>query len=189
MRWHDLFADLEGRARSLERAEQAVEVADRTRAEIGQVTLMNRLRAAVGHPAVLLVTGSGWVTGQVTSLGADWVLLTAAEEVIVPVEAVLAARELQPQAVSPAGVGVVAGRLTLASALRAVAVDRAAVSIVLTDGTVLTGTPDRVGGDWFDVAVHAIGDAPRHGAVTSRMTVSYRHLAQVRRRTGGWDAS
>ncbi|MGI8578714.1 MAG: hypothetical protein ACR2KG_12565 [Nocardioidaceae bacterium] len=188
MRWHDLFADLEAQASSLERAEQETEVADRTRAELGQVSLINRLRAVVEQPAALLVTGSGWISGEVSALGADWILLRTPEELIVRSAAVMAARELPPRSVSPHGVGVVAGRLTLASALRAVAIDRAAVTIVLTDGSELTGTPDRVGADWLDVALHDVGDAPRRSAVRSRMTVSYQHLASVRRRTSGWEA-
>lgn len=59
MRWQDLFADLEGQAGALEWAEIDAEVADRTRGEIAQVTLLNRIRAQVGQHIALTTSGAG----------------------------------------------------------------------------------------------------------------------------------
>ena len=56
MRWEDLFDDLEGQAESLQRVERDAEVADRTRAEVGQLTLMSRLRSNEGREIALRLT-------------------------------------------------------------------------------------------------------------------------------------
>lgn len=186
MRWQELFADLESRARSLERADQDAEIAERTRAEIGQVTLLNRLRAQVGGPVRLTLSGQQTVRGRLDQVGADWLLLASPTETIVSMSAVTSVTDLPLTAVSPEGVGAVASRITLASALRAVAVDRAAVTVRLRDTSTLTGTPDRVGADFFDLAVHDLSDVPRSSSVRTRVTIGYRALAFVQRANPGW---
>ncbi|MDX6296176.1 MAG: hypothetical protein QOI51_33, partial [Nocardioidaceae bacterium] len=135
MRWSELFDDLEARADSLARAERETEVADRTRAEIGRLTLLNRLRSGVGRELSLRVLGCGAVIGTLERVGTDWLLLTCPQEIVVPVAAVATVVDLPWESVSPEGVGAVTSRLTLASAMRALAVDRARVVVVLRDGT------------------------------------------------------
>ncbi len=88
MRWEDLFDDLEGQAESLERAEREAEVADRTRSEVGQLTLMGRLRSNEGREISLRLTGGASLSGTLVRLGADWMLLTCPREVVVPLAAV-----------------------------------------------------------------------------------------------------
>ncbi len=187
MRWQELFADLEGQARSLEQADQRSEVAERTRAEVGQISLINRLRAHVSRPVTLMVVGAGDITGQLRRVGADWLLVAAPDEVIVPLSAVSAAADLPPAAVSPEGVGVVASRLGLGSVLRAVARDRGSVALHLRDSVVVVGTPDRVGFDFLDLAVHEPGEVPRPSGVRTRLTVRFDAIAAVRRHHTGWE--
>lgn len=186
MRWSELFDDLEGRADSLVRAERETEVADRTRAEIGRLTMLNRLRSRVGGELSLRVLGCGTVIGRLERMGTDWLLLTCPQEVVVPVAAVTTVVNLPWASVSSEVVGSVASRLTLASAMRALAVDRAKVVVVLRDGTSFSGTPDRVGGDFFDIAVHQVDAAPRAAAVTMRATIAYEAIGKVVREAGGW---
>jgi uncharacterized membrane protein len=75
MRWQDLFADLESQAEALERAERDAEVADRSRAEQAMVALTARLAAACGMPLALRVTGVGEISGELETVGQDWLLL------------------------------------------------------------------------------------------------------------------
>ncbi|MBA3232334.1 MAG: hypothetical protein H0T17_00050, partial [Propionibacteriales bacterium] len=75
MRWERLFDDLEGQARALEDAERESEILDRTRGELAQVLLVNRLRAQLGERVQLQVSGVGPLAGILTRLGTDWLLL------------------------------------------------------------------------------------------------------------------
>lgn len=181
MRWHDLFADLEGQAAAVEKAELDAEVADRTRAELGQLTLLNRLRAQLDEPVALSVSGVGLLRGRLTQVGANWLLLSAPVEVVVPASAITAVSDLPLAAVSPDGVGHIASRIKMSSALRAIAVDRCAVTVQTRGGEVFTGTPDTVGADFVDLAVHDLGEAPRRSAVRGRLTVSFDTIGAVRR--------
>jgi hypothetical protein len=63
MRWTYLFADLESQAAGLAGAERQGEVAERTRIETGRLTLVGRLRGAVGHPLALRCAGVGPCNG------------------------------------------------------------------------------------------------------------------------------
>src|SRR3954452_17255126 len=120
MRWTELFDDLEGEASALQRAERNSEVADRTRAEVGRLTLLNRLRSSTGREVSLFLTGTGHVSGLLERVGVDWLLLTGGQDVLVPMAAVAFVADLPHESVSPAAVGAVASRLTFSSALRVI---------------------------------------------------------------------
>lgn len=186
MRWEQLFGDLEGQAQAWQDAELDAEILDRTRGEVSRLLLANRLRAQVGGRVQLQVGGAGSVTGVLSRLGADWLLLCDPADVVVPLDAVHVVADLALEAVSPAGVGHVEARLPLTAALRAIAVDRCPVRVTLRDGTQLTGTPSRVGHDFVDLARHDLGDRAREAAVQGQATVSFGALAMVRRLDAGW---
>jgi hypothetical protein len=187
MRWQELFADLEAHVVSMERADDAGEIAERTRGEVAQVLLLNRLRANVACRLTVWVEGAGELTGQLQRVGADWFLLASTDEVIVSVAALLGVVNLPAAAVSSGGVDVVGSRIRLTSVLRAVAKDRSAVRIVLRQGTAVAGTVERVGADFVDVAVHDLDQAPRADQVRSRVTISLASVACVRRQPSGWE--
>lgn len=182
MRWEALFADLEGQAEELAAAELRAEVADRTRREHGLLHLADRLRAAEGHPLAVSVWGAGVVHGRLVDAGSDWLLLeeTGLRDVLVPAAAVLGVAGLGARAQLPGSEGEVGRRLDLRWALRALARDRAGVSVVLRDGSTLTGTLDRVGADHVDVAEHAPGEARRAAAVRQVRVVPLGGLALLR---------
>ncbi len=186
MRWQELFADLEQQAWSLDREDLDAEVADRTRAEVARLTLMGRLRAAMEVEVRLLLVGGHSVGGRIERLGADWLLVASPAERLVPLAAICSIEGLPSGAVSPDAVPAVAERLPLVVALRALAVDRAAVRFELVDGRAVAGTPDRVGADFVDVAVHDVGEAPRRASVRSRTTIRTAAIAVVSRETSGW---
>src|SRR5262245_6649890 len=104
MRWEELFTDLEGQARALEREELVAEVAERTRGEFGQVSVVTRLRAHVGSPLELDVEGVGRVSGELVRVGPDCLLMDSetggAAEILVVTAAVMSLRTLAPGAVS-----------------------------------------------------------------------------------------
>jgi hypothetical protein len=186
MRWEDLFDDLEGQAEFMERAERDAEVADRTRSEVGQVTLISRLRSNEGREVSLRLMGGPAISGTLLRLGVDWMLLTCPREVVVPLAGIATVANLPWDSVSPHGVGAVASRLTLSTVLRAMAVQRARITVMLSDQSTVSGTPDRVGRDFLDLAVHHGDEAPRAAAVSMRVTVPYGAISAVMRDQGSW---
>jgi hypothetical protein len=183
MRWDDLFRDLEAQLEAAETSELAAEVADRTRREIATVALLERARAAVGHPVRLQLWGSGAVAGMLLEVGVDWLLLRDAvgHDVLVSWGSVLGVTGLGVASASPDEVGVVFRRLGLGSALRAIARDRDPVAVTLVDGSLVTGTIDRVGMDFVEVGEHPVGEQRRTAEVTAVRTLAFAGLATVTR--------
>jgi hypothetical protein len=189
MRWDDLFADLEGRARALAEEELRAEIVDRTRGETAQVQLVNRLRAHLGARVAVQVVGAGEVVGTLRRVAADHLLLdlpaaSAETEALLVTEAVLSLAGLAPGAVAPEAVGLVESRLGLASMLRGITADRSVVSVTTRDGRQRHGTLARVGADWADLLEHAPDDVPRADRVARRVTLPFAALALVRRGPG-----
>lgn len=180
MRWSQLFADLESQADALAAAELDGEVAERTRIETGRLTLVDRLRAAHGHPVELRCAGVGRLAGRLDRIGPDWLLVAerAGSEILVPFRSVLSVVGLGRRSVLP---GPAAVALGLRSVLRGVARDRAPVRVVLSDGVPVDGTVDRVGADYLEVAEHPAGEPRRAGAVIRVRTVPFSGLGAVRR--------
>jgi hypothetical protein len=183
MRWDALFADLEAQAESLEQAERAAEVQERTRSEIGALTLVDRLRPALGSTIRLRTAGAGAIAGRLDRLGPDWLLLQqdGGREVLVRLGAVTGIGGLGRASTVPGTVDVLTARLGLWFVLRRIARDRSAVSLQLSDGTSLAATLDRVGADFVEAAVHAPGEARRAAAVRDVLVVPMSALVAVRR--------
>jgi len=183
VRWDDLFDDLEAQLAELEHADDAGEIAERARAEVSKFRLVDRLRPAFGHRIAVTLIGGHRVEGTVTSVGQAWMLVREdrGPEVLLPYLAVASVSGLGSLTAVPGSEGKVAARLTIGHALRVIARDRAAVVVGLADGTLLTGTLDRVGADFFEMAEHPVDEARRPGAVAGVRTVTYSGLALVRR--------
>lgn len=182
MRWEALFADLEGEFAAAQAADLDVEVRDRARREVATLRLLDRLRSAEGHEVSLHLAGAGAVRGRLAALGAGWVLVaeTAGLEALVPLAAVLSVTGLGALSATPGSEGQVAARLDLGYALRGLSRRREQVALVLTDGTVVHGTIDRVGADFVEVAEHPAGEARRPAAVRAVRTLPLAALALVR---------
>jgi small nuclear ribonucleoprotein (snRNP)-like protein len=160
MRWEDLFADLEQQWDALAEGERQAEIAERTRAEFAQLTLVDRLRGSEGREVRVRTRGGQDAEGRLGRVGADFLLLVLPRcECVLPLSAVSAVTGLGDASVPESAAGAVRARLGLGSVLRRVATDRSQVSLVTSDGAVLNGTLQRVGSDFVEMAVHEPGDA------------------------------
>jgi hypothetical protein len=180
VRWERLFADLEAQYDAAADAEFSGEVADRSRREIALVPLVDRLRSTDGLVQVG-AAGCEPMEGAVASCGPDWLLLMtdANVETLVPIVAIAWVRGLNPHAESERS--VVAARLDLRYALRGLARDRAEVTVTIRTGERFTGTIDRVGADFVELAEHPLGEPRRAGAVRSTRAVPFTALSCLRR--------
>ena len=160
MRWDALFADLEAAAAGEWLRERDAEIAERTRAELGRVRLVDRLRAvadrgsAGDHADVTVrVFGAGTLRGAVTRVTDEWFLLeTPAYEWVVAIDAVLGLRGLPPAARTPESQSAVSAGLGWGAAWRVLARDRTSVHVVRRDGEAVAGVPGRVGHDFVELS-------------------------------------
>lgn len=182
MRWEELFADLGAQLSAAEAADLVAEVADRTRHEVGRLRLVDRLRPALGAELSLHAAGLGTVRGRLLDAGTDWLLLQeqGSAELLLPTASVLALAGLGGPAEVPHSEGQVARRLDLRWALKGLVRSRSGVQLVLSDGSVLTGTLDRVGADHVDLAEHAPGEPRRPAAVRQVRLVPLTAVSAVR---------
>ncbi len=183
VRWESLFADLDAQMEELEAAELASEVADRTRREIARFRLVDRLRPAFGHPVTVFTFGGGKLAGRVGGVGSDWLLVAEdfRVEALVPLDAITGITGLGGLTASPGSEGKVAAKLTLGYALRGIARDRSPVLVALRDGTGVTGTIDRVGADFLEMAEHGPAEIRRTRDIRGIRTVPFAGIAFVRR--------
>ncbi|KQS73388.1 hypothetical protein [Modestobacter sp. Leaf380] len=167
MRWEQLFADLEARFDVEEQAAVQASAGSRARAEAGGVLLVDRLRGAVGHPVLLTCRGAGDLRGRLADVGVDWLLLVDDQrrDVLVARSAVRAVAGPGRETGPGEDDGPVARAWDLRRSVRALARDRAPVRCLLDEGTVLTGTVDRVGADFLELAEHPLDQARRRSAV------------------------
>ncbi|HET6986359.1 MAG TPA: hypothetical protein VFI00_07070 [Kribbella sp.] len=182
MRWDALFADLESQFEALQEGDLYGEVADRVRAEVGKITVLDRLRGAVDTVVRVELIDAEPVHGMVTRVGKDCLLIETEryEEWLIPVAALVAVHRLGPWA-EPA-VGAVEGKLGLAHLLRGIARDRSPVTLFCSGGGPVTGTIDRVGADFLELAEHPL-DAPRRRTeVYNQRLVPTQALRALRRR-------
>jgi hypothetical protein len=189
MRWQQLFADLQAQFEAEETAVDRAESASRARAEVGAVGIADRLRGAVGNPVTLGCGRAGLVGGTLVEVGPDWLLVEddGARTCLVALSAVRSVAGLGRRTAAAEPAGPVRGRLDLRRALRGLARDRSAVQVVLDDGSVLSGTLDRVGADYVELAEHPT-DLPRRAeAVQGVRAVLIAGIAAVRTVTAALD--
>ncbi|SDO16176.1 hypothetical protein SAMN05660199_01399 [Klenkia soli] len=181
MRWEQLFADLDAAFEAEEAADERAAAGSRARAETGAVRWVDRLRGALGHPVRVGCRGAGSVTGRLLDVGPDWLLLAddRGREVLVAAGAVRVVGGLGATTAAAVEEGAVARSWDLRRAVRGLARDRAPVQCRLDDGTVLTGTIDRVGADFLELAEHHLDQPRRRGAVRSVQVVLLDAVAAV----------
>ncbi|WP_235737950.1 hypothetical protein [Nocardioides alcanivorans] len=174
-----LFDDLEGQADGLLGRERDWEVVEQARAEYASVALVTRLMASTGREVDLRVHGVGRISGRLLRCTETWSLLERAEqEWVVPHRAVATAVGLSERSLHPEAWPVTA-RLGLASALRRLAEDEDAATVLLLDGTRLEGTWGRVGQDFAELMPVGV-EASSHQRAP--LLVAHRAIAALTRR-------
>ncbi|MFL6162787.1 MAG: hypothetical protein ACJ74U_11230 [Jatrophihabitantaceae bacterium] len=183
MRWDGLFADLEAQATALSAAERDAEIDDRSRSEVGRLTLVDRLYGAVGSRIRLVCRGELALAGQLARVHPEWLLLSegGGQETLVALWAVLSVAGLGRLSAAPGTMPAVDSRFGLSLALRGIARDRSMVRLHLVDGGALAGTLDRVGVDFVELAVHPADELRRHSAVRQLLVVPIGSVAALRR--------
>jgi hypothetical protein len=181
VRWDVLFTDLEAQADRLEAADRAVEVSDRTRIEVGALTLADRLRPAVGSQVRLRCRGDFRLAGILRQASAQWVLLDGGrgDETLVAMANLVSVTGLNRLAAAPAQ-QLVESRLGIRHVLRGIAADRSTCQIRLADSSTLVGTLDRVGSDFVEVALH-LAEVRRRSEVREVQLLNLPWIVAVRR--------
>jgi hypothetical protein len=186
MRWQLLFEDLEAQYAAGTAAELAAEVTERTRHQLGEISLGQRLQAATGEvlSVGLMQSLPVVVTGELGGIGPDWLLLTEGPtglESLIPLSAVAWVQGLGRRA-EVHHPGRVWSRLGLRAALRGITRDRSGVTVHVRGSHPCTGTLDRVGADHADLAVHELDMARRPEAVRGVRSIPFAALLAVQRR-------
>lgn len=187
MRWDALFNDMESQFAESERLSLDAEINERTRAEMVDVGLADRLRGALGCRLAVHLACGDVVRGALSHAGADALVLDEERhQVLVPYAA--AVRYVGLGRFSVAEPSAVRRALGLAHALRALARDRAELAVTLAHGAGavrLAGVIDRVGKDYLDLATFTPGEVRRSNQVSQVSVIPLAALAAVRsRRTG-----
>lgn len=188
MRWDALFTDME--AQFAEGGKLAVEseISERARVEVAAVALADRLRGSLGSQVFVSLLCGRTFEGRLCHAGADALLLDESRhQVLVPYAAV--ARYGGLGMTSLPEPSQVRRRIGLAHALRTLARDRAAVTILLRYATDsesgLTGVIDRVGSDFLDLALVRPGEARRAARVREVVTIPFESLGALQSRHPG----
>jgi hypothetical protein len=183
VRWDALFDDLEAQAAAADAADLAAEVADRRRREIARLRVEDRARLARGCDLTVALGAAGTFAGRAVAAGPGWLLLGLGSggELLVHLAAVTWIGGLPVLAGEPDAVPAVDARLGLGYVLRVLAREREPVTLMLSDGSAVTGTIDRAGADFVDLAEHAVDERRRAAAVRGVRIVPYAALAAVRR--------
>ena len=180
MRWDALFDDLDRQFQQLNDATEDAEQADQIRVEIGAVAMVERLAGARGGQVRLRLAGGRLVSGRLDRLGPDWLLLieSVATDLLIPFAALATVEGVT--ASTGRALGTVDSRFDLRKALRGVGRDRAPVGVLTTFGAEVTGTIDRVGADFLELATHAAWEVRRTDAVRSVLLVPLSAIVMVR---------
>lgn len=147
-----LFDDLEQQAAGIHLAEREVEVGELAEGEYAQVTLAGRLHAGRGTRVRLRLMDGERLAGQLRRVGVDWLQLDddRGSSWLVRAGAVTGLTGLGSRALSEEALPVTA-RLSLRSALRAVAGARRECLFRLVGGDQVEGLVGRVGHDFVEV--------------------------------------
>jgi hypothetical protein len=148
-----VLEDLEQQAEALYDTDRDAELADRSRAEYGAVTLASRLMASLDRELTVQVAAVGPVTGRLRRVATGWLLLSgAAGDWVVPLAAVRAVVGASERSVPEVAWSPLT-RLRLGSALRRLSEAGERCVLHLVDGARHEAVVRRVGADFAELEV------------------------------------
>lgn len=184
MRWDQLFTDLENQFADLLAEDSRIEVADQQRHYAGGLIMRDRLQGALGESVTLETVNGRTILGQLAQVGADWMLLHAThhQQVLLPYQALAAISGLTTR--TGVGLSPLDLRIDLRIALRGLARDRRPVRVELLSSKgeetgYLTGTIDRIGRDFLELAHHEPGELRRAAQVRKVVLIPLNALVAV----------
>jgi hypothetical protein len=187
MRWDALFNDMESQLAEADRLALESEVSERMRAEMVGLRLDDRLRAAVGYRIMVHLLCGESAQGELTHVGADALVLDEERsQVLIPYAA--AARYLGLGRHVRMEDSPVRRSIGLAHSLRALARDRAEVTVMIAGGTGavrVEGVIDRVGRNYIDLAAVIPGEARRAQSVGQVSAIPFAALAMIKSHKAG----
>lgn len=187
MRWDALFNDMESQFAESDRLALDSEISERARIEAVDVGFADRLRAVVGSRVGVQLSCGESIEGTLSHAGADALVLDEGpHQMLVPYGAVL--RYVGLGRFSLAEASIVRRAIGLAHSLRALARDRAELTVTLgssTGSVRLEGVVDRVGKDYLDLALLTPAEARRSHHVRQVSTIPFTALAVIRSRRSG----
>lgn len=187
MRWNDLFADLESQ---LEFGQwQAVEqdAAELTRGIWADLTLMDRVRAALGQRMRFVLQDGRTQDLQLQTVGPVWVGGVDDMSAVVITRNAIAGIDANLKGAVVPDRPLRAGP-SMAAIYRILARRREAIQIVGRNGTTIAeGTIDRVGKDHVDVALHARDEFRRAAVLQGVRVIPFDAIMMVRASPMGLD--
>ena len=163
---------------SIHQAVQDSEVSERLRTDFAGMELAARLHSQMGRTLKVDVGRPGVFEGILGHVGPGWIVLQGRRSSVIALNhAVLIAGMDRFAAAEPPP-----ARLGLASALRGLSRDRAAVQVYLAGqppASALDGSVDRVGKDFFELSLTARGEPRRPGSVLGSGLVPLHAVAAV----------
>ncbi len=177
-RFDDLLPGIAAEMAARDAAGDDVLAAELALAEVAQVDLLDRLRAA--GSVVVEVVGHGAVGGRVVEVGRDVVVLRADDaEWAIPLWGMGTLVGLTALATPPSSPR---DRLGFAAVVREWAADGVPVRLARVGAAPLTGSIDRVGRDHLDLAEHDPGEPRRADAVRRLAAVPLAAVSGLSRR-------
>lgn len=192
MRWQNFFSEIEQEFEAALAAEARDQHNDEQRLAWAQTTLQARLaHKCASRQQLSIELGGAHLTGAIDACGWDWIAGEFTLEgamrgryCVIPTRNIEAmqlacecAAEALPEALNQGG--SVTGRIPLSIVLRDLARRRRAVEATMRSGKFVTGTIQRVGKDWFDIATHDPAESLPKANGLNTITLPLRQLDYV----------
>lgn len=179
MRWDALFADMEAQLASAREAVRESEVSERLRTDFASMELSGRLQSQTGRHLKVDLGLPGSFEGVLSHVGRGWLVLEGGgRSSVVALDHTVFIAGMDRFSTT----GTSVPRLGLASALRGLSRDRAAVRVYPAgqpQAAALDGSVDRVGKDFFELSLIHRGEPRRQANVRGVCVMPLRSVAVV----------